>query len=94
MAKSFTSKSTRYFASAMTIGVAIGLVGIFLEWYFGTLEQITSVFIPTIHFLLFGAVYFGWMVVFLLTLRRYEAKAAEEWKIADSEIQRTQPPHP
>jgi methyl-accepting chemotaxis protein len=87
MAKSFTSKSTRYFASAMTIGVAIGLVGIFLEWYFGTLEQITSVFIPTIHFLLFGAVYFGWMVVFLLTLRRYEAKAAEEWKIADSEIQ-------
>jgi methyl-accepting chemotaxis protein len=87
MAKSFTSKSTRYFASAMTIGVAIGLIGIFLEWYFGTLEQITSVFIPTIHFLLFGAVYFGWMVVFLLTLRRYEANAAEEWKIADSEIQ-------
>jgi methyl-accepting chemotaxis protein len=87
MAKSFTSKSTRYFASAMSIGVAIGLVGIFLEWYFGTLEQITSVFIPTIHFLLFGAVYFGWMVVFLLTLRRYEAKAAEEWKVADSEIQ-------
>ena len=87
MAKSYTSKSTRYFASAMSIGVAIGLVGIFLEWYFGTLEQITSVFIPTIHFLLFGAVYFGWMVVFLLTLRRYEAKAAEEWKIADSEIQ-------
>lgn len=87
MAKSFTSKSTRYFASAMTIGVAIGLIGIFLEWYFGTLEQITSVFVPTIHFLLFGAVYFGWMVVFLLTLRRYEAKAAEEWQIADSEIQ-------
>ena len=71
----------------MLIGVAIGLIGIFLEWYFGTLEQITSVFIPTIHFLLFGAVYFGWMVVFLLTLRRYEAKAAEEWKVADSEIQ-------
>lgn len=85
MAKPFTSNSTRYFASAMSIGLVLGLLGVFLEWVFGTLSQITP-FILTIHFLLFGAVYFGWMMVFLLTLRRFEAKAAEEWKIADGEI--------
>jgi len=85
MANHLTTKSTRYFALAMSIGVAIGLFGIFLEWFFGTLSQIAP-FILTIHFLLFGVVYFGWMIVFLLTLRRFEAKAADEWKIADGEI--------
>jgi methyl-accepting chemotaxis protein len=85
MAKPLTSKSTRYFASAISIGIVIGLAGVFLEWFLGTLYQITP-FVLTIHFLLFGAVYFGWMIVFLLTLRRFEAKAAEDWKIADGEI--------
>lgn len=85
MAKQLTSNSTRYFAKAMSIGIVIGLLGVLLEWYFGTLSQITP-FILTTHFLLFGVVYFGWMIVFLLTLRRFEAKAAEEWKIADGEI--------
>lgn len=85
MAKQLTSNSTRYFVKAMSTGVAIGLLGILLEWYFGTLSQITP-FIQTIHVLLFGAIYFGWMIVFLLTLRRFEAKVAEEWKIADGEI--------
>ncbi len=85
MARPLTSKSARYFASAMSIGLAIGLLGVLLEWYFDTLSQITSS-ISTMHFLLFGAVYFGWMIVFLLTLRRFEAKAAEEWEIVDSEI--------
>lgn len=85
MAKPLTPNSTRYFATAMSIGVAVGLLGIFFEWVFGTLEQITPL-ILSIHFLLFGAVYFGWMIVFLLTLRRFEAKAAAEWKIADGEI--------
>ncbi|GAO35167.1 methyl-accepting chemotaxis protein [Sulfuricella sp. T08] len=85
MAKQFTSNSTRYFAKAISIGIVIGLLGVLLEWAFGALPQITSL-VLTIHFVLFGAVYFGWMMVFLLTLRRFEAKAAEEWKIADGEI--------
>lgn len=85
MAKPLNSISTRYFVTAMSVGVAILLIGIFLEWVFGVLDQI-SPFILTIHALLFGGVYFGWMIVFLLTLRRFEAKAAGEWKIADGEI--------
>lgn len=85
MAKPLILKSTRYFTSAMSIGVVILLVGVFLEWFFGALSQVTP-FILTIHALLFGAVYFGWTTVFLLTLRRFESKAAEEWKIADGEI--------
>ena len=85
MAKPLISNSTRYFAKAMSIGIVIGFLGVLLEWYFGTLSQITP-FVLTIHFLLFGVVYFGWMMVFLLTLRRFEARAAEEWKTADGEI--------
>lgn len=85
MVKPLTSTSTRYFYKAMSIGVVIGLLGVLLEWIFGTLSQVAP-FILTIHFLLFGAVYFGWMIVFLLTLRRFEAKASAEWQVADGEI--------
>lgn len=85
MAKPLASKSTRYFTVAMTVGIAIGLAGVFFEWYFGTLSQVAP-FILTIHFFLFGAVYFGWMIVFLVTLRRFETSVSQEWKAADSEI--------
>jgi len=85
MAKPFTSTSTRYFASAMFIGVGVGLAGVLIEWFVGTLSELTPLFL-TVHFLLFGGVYFGWMIVFLVTLRRFEAKAATEWRIADGEI--------
>lgn len=85
MAKPLTSISTRYFATAMSVGVAILLIGVFLEWVFGALDQVAP-FILSIHALLFGGVYVGWMIVLLLTLRRFEAKAAEEWQIADAEI--------
>lgn len=69
----------------MSIGIAIGIIGIFLEWAFGTLAQITP-FVLTIHFLLFGAVYFGWMMIFLRTLQRFESQASAEWKSADDTI--------
>ena len=85
MAQQSASKSTHYFTLAMAIGIAIGLAGVFFEWYLGTLSQITP-FVQTIHLFLFGAVYFGWMIVFLLTLRRFESKVSEEWKAADSDI--------
>lgn len=85
MAKQLTSNSTRYFASAMLIGIAILLVGIFFEWVFDSLDHITEL-VHSMHFFLLGTVYFGWMTVFLLTLRRFEAKAEKEWKIADNEI--------
>jgi len=85
MAKQSTSNSTRYFAIAMSIGVAIGLLGILLEWAFDSLDHILEP-VHAMHYLLIGGVYIGWMIVFLLTLRRFEARAAEEWKIADGEI--------
>lgn len=79
------SNSTRYFISGTTAGILIGLGAVLIELFLGKSSELTTL-IGSFHLILIGAVYFGWMMVFLLTLRRFEAKAAEEWKIADGEI--------
>ena len=85
MAKQSASKSARYFSVGITGGIVVGLIGVFLEWASGALAQL-SPFIMTIHAVLFGAVYFGWMAIFLITLKRFENNAAQEWQTVDREI--------
>ncbi len=74
-----------YFAMAMVVGGIVGLLGVLVEWYLGTLEQLlTSA--HSIHFLLFGGVYFGWATVFYVTLRKMEKCEKAQWKAIDADI--------
>ena len=78
-------RSTRFFIIGISVGIIIGIAALLFEIYLGRLHELMPL-IGTIHFFLIGAVYFGWMIVFLLTLRRQEARAIEEWQSADHEV--------
>jgi methyl-accepting chemotaxis protein len=74
-----------YFIMAMTVGAVIGLLGVLMEWYMGTLTELFKM--PhSVHFLLFGAVYFGWTLVFYLTLRNMQGFERAQWKSIDNDI--------
>jgi len=77
--------ANHYFILAMVVGAAIGLLGVLSEWYLGTLDELLKK--PnSIHYLLFGAVYFGWTSVFYLTLRNMEKREKEQWKSIDNDV--------
>jgi len=88
MVKYSSSKSTRYFINGMAVGLIIFLAAVLLAWRtesFVRFSDLMSLFRDP-HVYLIGTVYFGWMAVFLLTLRRFEAQVSREWKTADTEI--------
>jgi len=74
-----------YFILAMVLGVVVGLLGVLTEWYLGTLDELLKT-PSSIHFLLFGAVYFGWAIVFYTTLRNMEKREKEQWKTIDNDV--------
>jgi methyl-accepting chemotaxis protein len=78
-------QSTRFFIGGIGVGIVIGIAALMFEIYLGKLSELMP-FLGSIHFFLIGAVYFGWMIVFLFTLRRFETRAIEEWKSADREV--------
>jgi methyl-accepting chemotaxis protein len=74
-----------YFAVAMAVGGVMGLLGVLVEWYLGKLGELLTA-AQAIHFILFGAVYFGWTVLFYVTLRKMERCEKEQWKAVDNDI--------
>lgn len=72
----------------MAVGMAIFLIVVLFAWYtesFANFSDLMSL-LRDPHVYLIGTVYFGWMVVFLVTLKRFEAQVSKEWKTADTEI--------
>ena len=81
-------KAMKYFAVGMSVGLLIGLAALGLGWY---LEGESNLIVLSRTaggslFLLTGAVYFGWMTVFLLTLRRFDAAVYREWHSVDKDV--------
>ncbi len=74
-----------YFLISMLLGGVIGLLGVAIEWYLGELDKLLSA-TTGIQFLLFGAVYFGWAVLFYFTLRKMECCESTQWRQIDADI--------
>ncbi|MFA7241042.1 MAG: methyl-accepting chemotaxis protein [Sulfuricellaceae bacterium] len=78
--------SNYYFIVAMAVGACVALLAVALEWYFGELNELLSVGKHTVHFLLFGMMYFGWMLVFYFTLRNMEKREDAQWQAIDNDV--------
>jgi methyl-accepting chemotaxis protein len=74
-----------YFIVAMLIGTVFLLLGTLMEWYLGTLAEIVKTS-TIIHLLLFGAVYFGWSLLFYFSLRKMEKFEKAQWKSIDNDV--------
>lgn len=79
------SSANYYFAMAMVVGAVVGLLGVLVEWYMGTLDELLTT-THSLHFLLFGTVYFGWAIVFYVTLRKMDKCEKAQWKAIDEDI--------
>ncbi|MBS4098000.1 MAG: chemotaxis protein [Sulfuricella sp.] len=75
-----------YFLISMLLGGVIGLLGVGVEWYLGELDQLLKFPGKSLHFILFGAVYFGWASLFFFALRKLEASEGAQWKSIDTDI--------
>lgn len=74
-----------YFLISMLIGGAIGVLGILVAWQLGELDKLLSL-TSAFHFLLIGAVYFGWAVLFYVVLRKMEGCEKTHWRDIDRDI--------
>lgn len=72
----------------MAVGIAIFLAVVLVAWYTESIARFSDLMslFRDPHVYLIGTVYFGWMVVFLVTLKRFETQVSREWKTADTEI--------
>ncbi len=89
MANIIAAKSTRYFIVGMTIGMLIGAAALAGEVALEGPDKLAALAgtVSRPLFWLTGIVYYGWMTVYLLTLRRLEKNVLEDgWRAADREI--------
>ncbi|PWB58814.1 MAG: chemotaxis protein [Nitrosomonadales bacterium] len=75
-----------YFTKAISIGILLGLIAVAIEWLMGNLQDYSSIFSSTVHLFLIGTVYFGWALIFKITLDKAEKQETSRWAVADSDI--------
>ncbi len=75
-----------FFAKAMFVGVALGLAAVTIEWLMGNLDDYSKVISNSPHLLLIGIVYFGWALIFKITLDRAAQREAARWEETDTTL--------
>jgi methyl-accepting chemotaxis protein len=68
----------------MAAGIALGLLAVMAEWLFGNFEDHSLS--STVHLGLVGAVYFGWALIFKITLDKAQKREITKWQETDASL--------
>lgn len=79
-------RKPHYFTWAMALGIALGVVAVTVEWLIGNLSDYSKIVSNTIHLSLIGCVYFGWTLIFKLTLDKMARTEAAKWAETDANL--------
>ncbi|MDP1896412.1 MAG: methyl-accepting chemotaxis protein, partial [Sulfurimicrobium sp.] len=74
------------FRNAMSIGIALGLLTVAAEWMLGNLDDYEKIASSAVHLTLIGMVYFGWALIFKLTLDKAQKRENQKWQETDSNL--------
>lgn len=81
-----SSSKPYFFIKAMIVGIILGLAAIAAEWLFGNLSDYSHIAENMVHLSLIGGVYFGWALIFKLTLDKVTRKEAAKWAETDANL--------
>jgi methyl-accepting chemotaxis protein len=76
----------QYFRNAMSIGIALGLLTVAAEWMLGNLDDYEKIASSAVHLTLIGMVYFGWALIFKMTLDKAQKRENQKWQETDSNL--------
>ncbi len=71
----------------MAAGIALGLLAVLAEWLLGNFDDYEKILSSTVHLGLIGVVYFGWALIFRLTLIQVEQREKAKWQETDATLQ-------
>lgn len=75
-----------FFTKAMIVGIALGLAAVTIEWLMGGLDDYSKLVNSSVHLILIGCVYFGWALIFKLTLDRSARREDARWVETDTAL--------
>jgi len=71
----------------MAVGIALGLFALAAEWLLGNFDDYTKILSSSMHLTLLGAVYFGWVLIFKITLDKAQKRESAKWQETDINLQ-------
>ena len=75
-----------YFVRAMAVGIALGLLAVMAEWLLGNFDDYERILSSTVHLGLLSAVYFGWALIFKITLDKAARREESKWIETDANL--------
>jgi methyl-accepting chemotaxis protein len=75
-----------YYVKAMTVGIALLVAAATMEWILGNFDDYEKILSSTVHLVLIGAVYFGWALIFKITLNKVEQREIPKWQETDANL--------
>ena len=75
-----------YFFKAMTFGVALLLAAVTFEWLLGNLDNHAKILSSAVHLILIGVVYFGWALIYKITLDKVQNHEVAKWRTTDANL--------
>ncbi|MEN6587954.1 MAG: methyl-accepting chemotaxis protein [Sulfuricella sp.] len=81
-----SSSKPYFFIKAMVAGIILGLLAVAMEWLFGNLGDYSHIVENLVHLSLIGCVYFGWALIFKLTLDKAARREEARWAETDANL--------
>ncbi|MFH1495224.1 MAG: methyl-accepting chemotaxis protein [Pseudomonadota bacterium] len=75
-----------YYIKAMTVGIALLVAAATMEWILGNFDDYEKILSSTVHLVLIGTVYFGWALIFKITLNKVEQREIPKWQETDANL--------
>ncbi|BCB27554.1 trichloroethylene chemotactic transducer CttP [Sulfurimicrobium lacus] len=81
-----SSSKPYFFIKAMIAGIILGLLAVVMEWLFGNLGDYSHIVENLVHLSLIGCVYFGWALIFKITLDKSARREEARWAETDANL--------
>ncbi len=77
---------SHYYRNAMAVGIAFVLFAVAVEWMLGNLDHYDKIVSSAVHLALIGMVYFGWALIFKITLDKAQKRETTKWQETDANL--------